>query len=1536
MALTDARGYLWDFQGDGSVLDGSTDAFDGGLKLSVSDGVTTTPFPYIATPTFEDANREVVCASASPILGVSVIRKAYVPDTGLGFARFTEFVTNNTAAAVTRTITISSGLGSDLATVVRGTSSGDLTVSVADNWVITDDGATDSVGDPAVLHYFASNQGMLRPTAVTRAGDVLTYSFSLTLNPGETKSIMHFSAQSQVLSDLTSLVAQLDSQAAAIYAAMTPAELAAVQNFSSTYYSAVSVTALPSNYSDLELTGTANINGTGNLSNNTINGNNGSNVLSGLDGNDILIGKAGNDTLNGGIGNDTLNGGVGNDALDGGAGVDAASYAGAASGVTVTLLNPGVQQNTVGAGLDTLSNIENLTGSGFNDTLTGNAGNNALDGGAGNDRLSGGLGNDVLNGGAGADTAVYNEFTANLTVDLNKTIAQNTGAGGTDTLIDIENVLGSVSGINRLTGNDANNTLTGGSNNDVLVGGLGSDVLTGGAGDDVIYGESLAVPGNLIRLDQGSFNASATALTFDNTGATNPSYTATVSGIGSVTVTTGGWFQGQAGGALGGNPSVITLTDATPTPASVLTLDAAAANVFVATDASTPTSPILSGTPQFNGPIAVRFSTPVAGVGLSGGYFNAINGTSIEAFDVNGNSLGLVTNTQTGIEFFGLAMSNGERKIAGISFYITGNEPAGFGIDNLTFGAATVINELLDTNDKLYGGTGNDSLYGGAGDDLLDGGSGNDVIRGDDGIDTALYASATAGVTVTLNSNNVQQNTMGAGLDTLVNIENLTGSQYNDTLTGNASANVLNGGLGNDVLNGGAGVDTASYEGVASGVTVTLLNPGVQQNTVGAGLDTLSNIENLAGSSFSDALLGNAGANVLDGGAGNDILNGGAGDDALNGGAGVDTASYLGAVSGVTVTLQHSGVQQNTVGAGLDTLSGIENLTGSSFDDTLIGNASANILDGGSAGDDTMNGGAGDDTYVVSGVGGSVLIEDSVGIDTLDASAASAGVTIDLTPGGSSNIDGRIVTLAAGGSVSIPLDVLFLQDLSSSFNDDIATVRTLVPQVVNALSAFQSDVRFGLSSFIDKPTGGFGVSTDYVYRTDLAMTNDSASLLATLNALTVGNGSDVPEAQIEALMQAAIRQGEVGFRGDSFRAAVVMTDANFHVAGDFAGAPANNGDAVLNGTPAGSGEDYPTIELLRAKLLAAGVVPVFAVTATNETYYNGLVANLGFGTVVTLASDSSNLVSVLTTGLTQITEARIENATGSAFNDTLIGNNLVNQLAGGAGNDTYYVQNSGDRVVELAGAGTGVDLVNSSVSYTLSANVEHLTLTGAANINATGNELNNILVGNAADNLITGGAGNDRLLGGRGNDTYQVASNGDRVIEYSGNGVDTVMSSISYTLGANLENLTLTGATAIDGVGNELGNTLVGNSAANILNGRAGADTLTGGLGADIFLINSLTGIDTITDFVAVDDTIRLENAVFTSLTAVGTLAAGNLRAGAGFTTAADTNDYLIYNSTTGALYYDADGSGAGAAVQFATLGATTHPALTAADMVVI
>jgi Ca2+-binding RTX toxin-like protein len=215
---------------------------------------------------------------------------------------------------------------------------------------------------------------------------------------------------------------------------------------------------------------------------------------------------------------------------------------------------------------------------------------------------------------------------------------------------------------------------------------------------------------------------------------------------------------------------------------------------------------------------------------------------------------------------------------------------------------------------------------------------------------------------------------------------------------------------------------------------------------------------------------------------------------------------------------------------------------------------------------------------------------------------------------------------------------------------------------------------------------------------------------------------------------------------------------------------------------------------------------------------------------------------------------------GGDGNDTLTGSLGTDSMLGGLGNDVMSVNVSTDRVVESSGQ--GADTVQSAITYTLGTYVEHLTLiAGAGNINGTGNSSSNALTGNEGNNSLAGGSGNDTITGGAGadtlnggsstdamtggtgNDTYYVGSSTDVVTEGSGEGTDTVISGITYTLGANLENLTLANTSSIGGTGNSLANLLTGNSASNSLSGSTGNDTLRGAGGNDV--LNGGTGSDT-------------------------------------------------------------------------------------------
>ncbi|HYC44527.1 MAG TPA: hypothetical protein VED01_03485 [Burkholderiales bacterium] len=326
-------------------------------------------------------------------------------------------------------------------------------------------------------------------------------------------------------------------------------------------------------------------------------------------------------------------------------------------------------------------------------------------------------------------------------------------------------------------------------------------------------------------------------------------------------------------------------------------------------------------------------------------------------------------------------------------------------------------------DDYLQGIAGNDIVTGGAGNDRLEGGVGADMLDGGDGSDYAAYYYAAGAVTADLA--NAAGNTGEAAFDSYASIEGLIGSVFNDVLSGDASANIigglagndriagrggndgllgldgddtLDGGTGADRLDGGAGLDHASYGSAAAAVRASLAQPA--QNTGDAAGDSYRSIEGLIGSTLGDTLEGNVQANDLQGANGNDTLIGGAGADTLDGGAGFDYASYASANGNVLARL--GGASVNTGDAAGDAYLSIEGVFGSRFDDTIVGNASVNDLQGmdgedylqGLAGNDTLRGGSGGDR--LEGGAGADILDGGAGVDYAAHYYAAAGVTVDL------------------------------------------------------------------------------------------------------------------------------------------------------------------------------------------------------------------------------------------------------------------------------------------------------------------------------------------------------------------------------------------------------------------------------------------------------------------------------------------------------------------------------------------------------------
>lgn len=335
-----------------------------------------------------------------------------------------------------------------------------------------------------------------------------------------------------------------------------------------------------------------------------------------------------------------------------------------------------------------------------------------------------------------------------------------------------------------------------------------------------------------------------------------------------------------------------------------------------------------------------------------------------------------------------------------------------------------------------------------------------------------------------------------------------------------------------------------------------------------------------------------------------------------------------------------------------------------------------------------------------------------------------------------------------------------------------------------------------------------------------------------------------------------------------------------------------------------------------------------------------------------------------------------DNLQGGGGDDLIDGGTGADRMFGGRGDDTYIVDNPSDRAFEVEGDGTDTVLTALHL-FTLKSRVENLTFTNSDSHFGKGNFADNTITGNAGadslhglggndnllglggvdklyggngDDVLDGGLGADRMMGGSGDDTYVVDNRNDEIFERQNAGVDTVLTALGGKLGVHVENMTLTGIKVLDGTGNASDNVLVGNTAQNVLSGLdgedtidggGGKDTLIGGAGADQFLFsvepNSSSNVDVIRDFSTADhDSIVLDASVFLAFRAAGTLTEAQFYAASGAKNAHDGNDRVIYDTKTGILYYDSDGTGDNRAVQIAVLGTSVHPELTFADIQIV
>ncbi len=488
------------------------------------------------------------------------------------------------------------------------------------------------------------------------------------------------------------------------------------------------------------------------------------------------------------------------------------------------------------------------------------------------------------------------------------------------------------------------------------------------------------------------------------------------------------------------------------------------------------------------------------------------------------------------------------------------------------------------------------------------------------------------------------------------------------------------------------------------------------------------------------------------------------------------------------------------LGLNLETLTltgSAANGTGNVLANILIGNSSNNILDGG-VGADTLSGGLGDDTYIVDNALDVITENAAEGSDTIQSTltyslfSLSNFENLTLIGAATTNATGNTLNnVLIGNSANNVLDGAAGKDtLIGGLGNDMYiidnTSDAIVENMAEGIDSVQSNVSYTLSDNVENLT-----------------------LLASPFLLS-GTGNSLNNM----LLGSAAGNSLTGLLGDD------TLDGG------------GGADSLLGGL----GNDTYIVDNVSD-------VVTESVAEGTDTVQSSVTYSLSANVANSVLENVENLT---------LTGTAVINGAGNTLNNVLVGNSANNildgrggadTLTGGLGNDTYIVDNTSDAIVE--GIAEGLDSVQSTVTYSLSANVENLTLIGAAVIDGTGSAVDNILTGNSANNTLTGLLGNDTLdggvgvdilKGGLGDDIYIVDNTSDAIVENMAEGLDSVQSIVTYSLSANVENLTLMGAAVIDGTGSAVDNVLTGNSANNTLTGLLGNDTLDGGVGADTLI----------------------------------------------------------------------------------------------------
>ncbi len=1179
---------------------------------------------------------------------------------------------------------------------------------------------------------------------------------------------------------------------------------------------------------------------------------------------DLMYGGMGDDFISGDIGDDIGHGGGGEDYLLGGSGADAL-FGGAGDDLLLGDLkfsyfydaenNPVLGYIlTVGADdfLDGGDDNDRLSGGGGDDALFGGAGNDMLRGGsllefpqydlehylitetsaqydtrfisdndyldgeAGDDQLEGGVGNDVLLGGEDNDLLFGDYVDSDVAYQGDDTLY---GEAGDDQLIGYggNDQLDGGAGIDSLFGGNGDDYLAGGTEDDRLEGGAGQDNLIGGAGNDTLLGDhdsSVAGASTVVDLQAGVAD-------YLDGGADND----IINGQGGDDEILGGTGNDQLTGAAG-NDTIY---------------GGAGADQIDGDSASLATS---------------AHGNDYIDAGGDDDTVYAGGGDDI-VYGGDGNDT-LVGESGSDALYGGLGNDALHGDIGGATLADQGNDTL-YGDAGQDYLLGYAGDDLLDggaDNDQLFGMEGSDTLRGGGGNDQLIAGIGNDTIDGGDGADQImggtgddfLVGGQGDDIYYIAAGDGVDHISDAGGADMLV-LDGVTAEDILFTL-GSLKITFANGATNEIHIDGFDPSNSASspleiiaFGNPSQGYVYASIAELIAQN----GFD-ISGEGYISGTDSDDRITGSENADFIVSGSGYDAVNAGAGDDIVYLGDGADTAN------------------------------------GGDGNDWLFGEAGSDVLQGGQ-GSDYLAGGVGDDTYYVDNA-------DDVISEAPDAGNDTVITTVDATL--SANVERLVLTAEARAGIGNELN----NEIIGTSGDDLIDGGIGVDTLTGGLG----NDTYVVDASGDRIVEGAGGGIDTVESTVSYALSSGVERLVLLGNAAI-NGTGVANVGNELVGNDGNNVLTDGGSGIDYLWGMGGDD----VLGGYIGYIDGSGTGYYYG---GAGND--TYHVSRSYTFVQedvdqGTDTVYAYqnyTLTNNVENLILSAGAGIGR----GNDLDNLIRGNGIGNYLYGEGGNDYLQdyGAGGNDSLDGGVGADFMDGGGGNDTYYVDNVGDVVSEDGmwdWYADNTDIVYSSITYTLvSRFIENLTLTGAQALNGYGNTSHNVIHGNEASNVLfgytptdplmvdgasmtygytqsagsyqydnndrlfgeggddilfggfqddylDGGTGADVMWGASGNDTYIVDNINDQVLERSGMGLDSVITSINYTLTENVENLTLAhGSMATEATGNALQNRLVGNALANIIDGLAGDDTLIGSNGNDTYLFGIGYGRDVISD----------------------------------------------------------------------------------------